>query len=208
MRHGNKINHLGKKTAHRAAMLSNLTIALITHKRINTTLAKAKVLRTFVEPIITKSKTDDTTNRRNVFAVLQDKEAIKELFGTISNKVGDRPGGYTRIIKLGTRQGDAAEMAMIELVDFNEVYNVGEVKAVKTRRSRAKATSTATAPVVSEETPATEVDTTSTEEASTPEVEEAVTPQVEEASAPAIEEEQTSEESSSEESSEAKPTED
>ena len=126
MRHGNKINHLGKKTAHRSAMLSNMASSLIEHKRINCTLAKARELRKFVEPIITKGKEDTTTNRRTVFSHLQNKESVKELFSEISQKVGDRPGGYTRIIKLGHRSGDAAEMAMIELVDFNETYNPKE----------------------------------------------------------------------------------
>ena len=140
MRHGVKNNHLGRKTPHRKALLRNLSCQLIQHKRIVTTLAKAKALRIFVEPLLTKSKTDDSNSRRVVFSYLQDKEAIKELFGTVSNKIGDRPGGYTRIIKLDRRLGDAADMAMIELVDFNEIYNVktsvGEEKK-KTRRSRA-----------------------------------------------------------------------
>lgn len=141
MRHGVKNNHLGRKTPHRKALLRNLACQLIQHKRIITTLAKAKALRIFVEPILTKSKTDDTHQRRVVFSYLQDKEAIKELFGTVSMKIGDRPGGYCRIIKLERRLGDAADMALIELVDFNETYNpntvVGEEKK-KTRRSRVK----------------------------------------------------------------------
>ena len=167
MRHGNKINHLGKKTAHRSAMLSNMASSLIEHKRINCTLAKAKELRKFVEPIITKGKEDTTTNRRTVFSHLQNKESVKELFSEISQKVGDRPGGYTRIIKLGHRSGDAAEMAMIELVDFNETYNPKEVaKAGKTRRGRAKKVETA-APVAEakvEETPETPAVEEATEE--------------------------------------------
>jgi large subunit ribosomal protein L17 len=125
MRHGKKFNHLGRKVGHRRALLRNLTISLIEHKRINTTLAKAKALRVFAEPIITKAKDDSTHNRRVVFSYLQNKEAIKELFGDIAKRIGDRPGGYLRIIKTGTRKGDAAEMAMIEFVDFNEVYTAG-----------------------------------------------------------------------------------
>src|SRR5215217_5620628 len=118
MRHGDKINNLGKKTAHRKAMMSNMACSLIEHKRITTTLAKAKALRVYAEPLITRSKVDSMHNRRIVFSHLQDKEAIKELFGVIGDKVADRPGGYTRIIKLPRRLGDAADMALIELVDF------------------------------------------------------------------------------------------
>src|SRR5882724_1577658 len=140
MRHGDKINNLGRKTAHRKALLSNLTIQLITHKRIVTTLAKAKALRTYIEPLITKAKENTTHQRRVVFSYLQDKEAITELFGPVAAKVAGRPGGYTRIIKLGARTGDAAETAMIELVDFNEIYGKGKGEAKegakKTRRSR------------------------------------------------------------------------
>jgi len=151
MRHGVKSNHLGRKTPHRKALLRNLACALIQHKRITTTLAKAKALRVFVEPLITKSKNDTTHQRRIVFSYLHSKEAIKELFQTVNSKIGDRPGGYTRIIKLPRRIGDAADMAMIELVDFNEIYNakstVGEEKK-KTRRSRAKkVTETKVAPI-------------------------------------------------------------
>ena len=120
MRHGNKINHLGRTSAHRKAMLSNMASSLIMHKRINTTVAKAKSLQTYIEPLITKSKTDDTHNRRIVFKYLQDKEAVTELFREVAPKVADRPGGYTRIIKTGFRLGDGADTAMIELVDFNE----------------------------------------------------------------------------------------
>ena len=123
MRHGKKHNHLGRTTSHRKAMLANMTCSLIEHKRINTTVAKAKALRVFAEPLITKSKTDTTHNRRVVFAYLRDKFAVTELFKEISVKVADRPGGYLRIIKLGNRQGDNAPMAMIELVDYNEIYN-------------------------------------------------------------------------------------
>lgn len=138
MRHGDKINNLGRTTAHRKALLSNLACQLIQHKRITTTLAKAKTLRTYVEPMITRSKVDNQHNRRLVFSQLQDKEAIKELFGSISDKVANRPGGYTRIIKLAPRMGDAADMAMIELVDFNTIYtkDAKSGAAKKTRRSR------------------------------------------------------------------------
>ena len=137
MRHGKKVNHLGRKTAHRKAMLANMACSLIEHKRINTTVAKAKALRVFVEPLITKSKTDTTHNRRIVFATLRDKYAVTELFKEISVKVADRPGGYVRIIKLGNRQGDNAPMAMVELVDYNELYNPKGTKEKKTtRRSR------------------------------------------------------------------------
>lgn len=137
MRHGKKVNHLGRKTAHRKALMKNMSNSLIMHKRIKTTLAKAKALRTHVEPIITKSKNDTTHSRRTVFSYLQDKNAVTELFNVIAEKVAGRPGGYTRIIKLGFRQGDAAEMALIELVDFNDVYtNEKPVAKTKTRRSR------------------------------------------------------------------------
>ncbi len=143
MRHGKKFNHLGRKTAHRKAMLANMACSLIEHKRINTTVAKAKALRQFVEPLITKSKPENnvtaekgTHNRRIVFKNLRDKYAVTELFGTVAEKVGDRPGGYTRIIKLGNRLGDNADMAMIELVDFNEIYNADKPKKKSTRRSR------------------------------------------------------------------------
>ena len=123
MRHGKKHNHLGRKTAHRKAMLANMACSLIEHKRINTTVAKAKALRVFVEPLITKSKADTTHNRRIVFSYLRNKYAVTELFREVSVKVADRPGGYVRIIKLGNRQGDNAPMAMLELVDYNEIYN-------------------------------------------------------------------------------------
>lgn len=137
MRHGKKHNHLGRTTSHRKAMLANMTCSLIEHKRINTTVAKAKALRVFAEPLITKSKSDTTHNRRIVFAYLRDKFAVTELFKEISVKVADRPGGYLRIIKLGNRQGDNAPMAMVEFVDYNEIYNPKGAKAKKTtRRSR------------------------------------------------------------------------
>ena len=147
MRHGKKFNHLGRTASHRKAMLSNMAASLITHKRINTTLAKAKELKKYVEPLVTRSKTDSTHNRRMVFSYLQNKEAVTELFREVAVKVGDRPGGYTRIIKTGNRLGDNAEMAMIELVDFNEIYSNAKKEAKKnTRRSRAKATPAAAAP--------------------------------------------------------------
>ena len=129
MRHGDKINNLGRTASHRKALLSNLATQLIANKRIVTTLAKAKSLRTYVEPLITKAKENTTHQRRVVFSHLQDKEAVTELFSTIAEKIAGRPGGYTRIIKLGKRQGDAAETAMIELVDFNEIYGKGKGEA-------------------------------------------------------------------------------
>jgi large subunit ribosomal protein L17 len=140
MRHGDKINNLSRTASHRKALMSNLAIQLITHKRIVTTLAKAKALRTYVEPLITKAKENTTHQRRTVFSYLQDKDAVTELFGTVAAKVAGRPGGYTRIIKLGARVGDNAETAMIELVDFNEIYGKGKGEAVaatgkKTRRA-------------------------------------------------------------------------
>jgi large subunit ribosomal protein L17 len=136
MRHGKKFNHLGRKTAHRKSMLANMACSLIEHKRINTTTAKAKALKQFVEPLITKSKEDTTHNRRIVMSRLRQKQAVAELFRDIAAKVGDRPGGYTRIIKLGNRLGDNADMAMIELVDYNELYNAGKPTKKTTRRSR------------------------------------------------------------------------
>ena len=137
MRHGKKNNHLGRKTAHRKAMLANMACSLIENKRINTTVAKAKALKQFVEPLVTKSKEDTTHNRRIVFARLRQKDAVTALFRDVAVKVGDRPGGYTRIIKLGNRLGDNADMALIELVDYNETYNVGKAtKKKSTRRSR------------------------------------------------------------------------
>jgi len=139
MRHGKKHNHLGRTTSHRKAMLANMTCSLIEHKRINTTVAKAKALRVFAEPLITKSKSDTTHNRRVVFSHLRDKYAVTELFKEISVKIADRPGGYLRIIKLGNRQGDNAPMAMVEFVDYNEIYNPNGKKAKKTtRRGRSK----------------------------------------------------------------------
>lgn len=137
MRHGKKVNHLSRKSGHRKSMLSNMACSLIQHKRINTTVAKAKALRGFVEPLITKSKDDTTHMRRTVFSYLKNKESVSELFREVAPKVADRPGGYTRIIKTGNRLGDNAEMCMIELVDFNEIYTSGEDKsASKPKRSR------------------------------------------------------------------------
>ena len=151
MRHNKKFNHLGRTASHRSAMLANMAISLITHKRITTTVAKAKALKKYVEPLITKAKDDSTNSRRVVFSYLQNKEAIKLLFGEVAEKVGDRPGGYTRIIKLGTRQGDAAQVCFIELVDFDpEMAKDGGKK--KTRRSRHSSTPKAEAA----EAPATE----------------------------------------------------
>ena len=161
MRHGKKFNHLGRTADHRRAMLANMAISLIMHKRITTTLAKAKALKKYVEPLITRSKDDSTNSRRVVFSYLQNKEALKELFGPVAQKVGDRPGGYTRIIKLGFRQGDAAEKAFIELVDFDENMLKTPKAEKKTRRSRkaaapkAEAAAPEAAPVV-EEAPAAE----------------------------------------------------
>ena len=144
MRHGDKINNLGRTASHRQALMSNMACSLIEHKRIFTTLAKAKALRTYVEPIINRSKDDSTHSRRTVFSYLKSKEVVAMLFKDVSVKVAERNGGYTRIIKTGNRQGDAAEMALIELVDFNDIYSNGKAatteKAKTTRRSRAKKT--------------------------------------------------------------------
>lgn len=174
MRHGDKINNLGRTASHRRALLANLGAQLIQHKRITTTLAKAKALRTYIEPLITKAKENTTHQRRIVFSYMQDKEAIKELFDVIRLKVEGRPGGYTRIIKLGARTGDNAEIAMIELVDYNEIYGKGveeqkDATAKRTRRAgrTKKATETTTAPVTpavaeaqaEEATPVAEVET-------------------------------------------------
>jgi len=147
MRHNKAINHLGSKSGHRKALLSNMATSLILHKRITTTVAKAKALKSYVEPLITKSKDDTTHNRRVVFSYLKSKEAVTELFRNVAPKVADRPGGYTRVLHVGFRQGDAAEMALIELVDFNEAALASAEKAAKktTRRSRAKKAETAEA---------------------------------------------------------------
>lgn len=140
MRHNKAINHLGRKSGHRKALLSNMASSLILHKRITTTTAKAKALRSYIEPLVTKSKDDTTHNRRVVFSYLKNKEAVAELFRNIAPKIADRPGGYTRVLHVGFRQGDAAEMALIEFVDFNEAALASAEKAAKktTRRSRAK----------------------------------------------------------------------
>jgi large subunit ribosomal protein L17 len=197
MRHGKKINHLGRKTAHRKAMLSNMACSLIEHKRINTTLAKAKALRVYIEPLLTKAKTDSTHSRRTVFSYLGNKEAVSELFREVAPKIADRPGGYTRIIRTGYRLGDNAEMCMIELVDFNEIYTSDKAKKT-TRRSRRggagagagapKAAAASTEETVedavvvedapeaeapAEETPAAEVAEEAAPEAETPEAPEA-----------------------------------
>lgn len=174
MRHGKTFNHLGRKAGHRAALLMNLSLALIQHKRIFTTVAKAKALKKYIEPLITKSKDNTTHNRRTVFAYLSNKEAVTELFSTIATKIGTRPGGYTRVIRTGFRKGDGAEMAMIELVDFNELYTnikrrrseastaTDKTKGKRTRRGKGK--STATAATASAVSPPTEESDVSSEE--------------------------------------------
>lgn len=167
MRHGKKVNHLGRTAAHRKAMLANMACSLIEHKRINTTVAKAKALKQFIEPLITKSKAENnvsaekgTHNRRIVFRNLRDKYAVTELFSQVSEKVGERAGGYTRIIKLGNRLGDNADMALIELVDFNETYNASKPQKQKTtRRSRAKKVEEPQQPVVESQTKSEEAKT-------------------------------------------------
>jgi large subunit ribosomal protein L17 len=170
MRHGDKVNNLGRTASHRKALLSNMACELIKHKRIVTTLAKAKALRTYIEPLITKSKSNTTHQRRVVFSYLQSKEAIKELFDVISLKVASRPGGYTRILKLGIRLGDNAEKAMIELVDYNEVYGkgIGEAAATPAKRTRRAGSAKKAADATTEE-----VETTATE--ATPETDETKT---------------------------------
>jgi len=156
MRHAKKFNHLGRKTAHRKALLMNLSNSLIEHKRIFTTVAKAKALRTFIEPLITRSKTNDTHNRRTVFSYLKNKYAVTELFDVVAPKVGDRPGGYTRIIKTGFRAGDSADMAMIELVDFNDTYTQASTGKTKKKRSRRGSKKKATETKTTEENNSTE----------------------------------------------------
>jgi large subunit ribosomal protein L17 len=154
MRHGDKINNLGRTASHRRAMLANMTNSLIEHKRITTTLAKAKALRRYVEPLITKSKDNTTHSRRVVFSYLQNKEAVTELFSTIATKIADRPGGYLRVIKLGFRRGDGAETAMIEFVDFNDIYNPNASKtktSKRTRRGGKKATTGTESAVVADD---------------------------------------------------------
>jgi len=161
MRHGNKVNNLGRKSAHRKAMLSNMACSLIQHKRINTTIAKAKALRTFVEPLLTKSKTDSTHSRRTVFSYLQNKDIVTELFREVAPKIANREGGYTRIIRTGYRLGDNAEMCLIELVDFNELYTNDNAKKTTRRSRRGGAKKEAVeATVVEETTAAAAEDTT------------------------------------------------
>ena len=159
--------HLGRKTAHRKSMLANMACSLIEHKRINTTVTKAKALKQFIEPLVTKSKNDTTHNRRLAFSALRDKTAVTELFRNISDKIGDRPGGYTRIIKLGNRLGDNAAMAMIELVDFNEVYETQKPEKKKSRRSRAKKAAAAPEAAAPEATPAQALEAETPEAAET-----------------------------------------
>lgn len=182
MRHGDKIKNLSRTASHRRALLANLTSQLIEHKRIVTTLAKAKSLRVYAEPLINRAKSDTMNNRRVVFSALQDKESIKELFGVISDKIANRPGGYTRIIKLPRRAGDASDMAMIELVDFNELYTKEgkDAGAKKTRRSRRSTGATKTA------APAKAAEATATPEA--PATEENTTPEAPASEMPATEE--------------------
>jgi len=170
MRHNKKFNHLGRTASHRASMLANMASSLIMHKRITTTLAKAKALKKYVEPLITRSKNDTTTSRRVVFRYLQDKYAVKELFGTVAAKVADRPGGYTRVIKLGLRQGDAAEIAFIELVDFDENMAKTPKAEKKTRRSR-RSTKKAVEAAPAEETAAPAEEKAETAEEKAPEAE-------------------------------------
>lgn len=176
MRHGDKINNLGRTASHRRAMLANMAASLITHKRITTTLAKAKALRRYVEPLITKAKDNTTHSRRVVFSYIQNKEVIHELFGTVADKIGDRPGGYVRVIKLGFRRGDGADMAMIELVDFNEIYNAkGESKdnKKKTRRGNRRSGAAEKAAVAAPAAPAAVAAVETVEEAAA-EVEETI----------------------------------
>ena len=158
MRHNKAINHLGRKSGHRKAMMANMATSLIMHKRIQTTVAKAKALKTYVEPLITKSKEDTTHSRRTVFSYLKNKEAVKELFGVIAPKIADRPGGYTRVLHTGFRLGDGADMALIELVDFNEAALASAKKEAKksTRRSRAKKAEPKADAAPAAETPAEE----------------------------------------------------
>lgn len=166
MRHGKKFNHLGRKAGHRAALMMNMSIALITHKRIFTTIAKAKALKRHIEPLITKSKDNTTHSRRVIFSYLNNKEAVTELFSTVAPKVAERPGGYVRVIRTGFRKGDGAEMAMIELVDFNEIYTntrkrrgsqeSADTKKRRTRRGKGKATAAPEAAAAEAEAPATE----------------------------------------------------
>jgi large subunit ribosomal protein L17 len=206
MRHGKKFNHLSRQTGHRKSMLANMACSLIEHKRINTTVAKAKALKQFVEPLITKSKEDTTHNRRIVFAYLRNKYGVTELFREVAAKVGDRPGGYTRIIKMGNRLGDNADMAMIELVDFNELYNGGkkEEKKAKSRRSKAKKSDDTAAPVAKPVEVAPVVEEPIAEVVETPEVETPTVEETPEAPAAEVETETPTDETPTEESSEEK----
>ena len=189
MRHNKKFNHLGRKAPHRKAMLANMASSLIAHKRISTTVAKAKALRMYVEPLITKAKEDTTHSRRVVFSYLQDKEAVSELFREVASKVADRPGGYTRILKTGNRLGDNAEMCIIELVDFNEAMLAAkeEAAAPKKRRSRRGGAKKADAPVAEASAPVAEEEVVKAEEA-----------------APEVKAEETTEEPKAEDSAEEK----
>jgi len=194
MRHGKKFNHLGRKKAHREAMLSNMAVSLIMHKRIKTTVAKAKALRVYVEPLITKSKDDSTHSRRVIFSYLQSKDAVTELFREVSVKIGERPGGYTRILKTGTRLGDNADMCIIELVDYNEnmIGSTQDAKAKTTRRSRRGGSKKVAATAAIEEAPVVET----TEDPATAEVvvEEDVADEVVEETEPAADEVKAEEE--------------
>lgn len=197
MRHGKKVNHLGRKAAHRNAMLSNMACSLILHKRISTTVAKAKALRGYVEPLLTKSKEDSTHSRRTVFGYLQNKDVVSELFREVAPKIGDRPGGYTRIIRTGFRLGDNAEMCMIELVDFNEIYTNEKAKKT-TRRSRRGGSKATDSVVATEETAETAVEEAEVVEEVKAEATETAEEAVEVAEAPEAEaaaDDQTEEES-------------
>jgi large subunit ribosomal protein L17 len=191
MRHGKKLNHLGRTNSHRKAMMSNMATSLILHKRITTTLAKAKALRGYVEPILTKSKNDTTHSRRTVFSYLQDKDAVSILFRDIAEKIANRPGGYTRIIKMENRLGDNAEMAMIELVDYNTVYGADNAEtAKKTTRRRGGSAKAKTAPVAQDSAaPAAEVTEAPVAEAPAAEETTGETPGIETPEAPAANEE-------------------
>ena len=202
MRHGKKVNHLSRKKGHRRSLLSNMACSLIEHKSINTTLAKAKALRVYVEPLLTKSKTDSTHSRRTVFSYLQDKDVVAELFREVAPKIATRNGGYTRIIRTGYRLGDNAEMCMIELVDFNEVYTK-EAATKATRRSRRGGKKTTSAETLVEEAVVEEAVEATTEELVTEVAEEPVAEAAEETTAevaeePAAETEKPSEEESKE----------
>ena len=206
MRHGNKINHLGKKTGHRKAMLQNMACSLIEHKRISTTIAKAKTLRVFVEPILTKAKTDSTHSRRVVFSYLQNKDMVTELFREVAPKIANRAGGYTRIIRTGYRLGDNAEMCMIELVDFNELYNNENTKKT-TRRSR-RGGAKKDESVAMEATEETIVEETAVEEVAAAEVVEEVVVEETTEEVPAAETTEIVEESTPEASSDEAPADD